>query len=694
MPMKRYFIFMCAAICGWYNVYSGTSGNCGIKKGSCMKVNPFLPFSFTKRSVTANDLRTMHRKYGINRFIITGPSKSLRIVGYPGIEEYRKVAERLNCFKQQLADTDIKFSWWVFLTLKQGLNADYQHIVGIEGNESPVGLCPLDKDFIADMGKKMAFMAQTAKPELMLLEDDFSLQNYGKKYYFGCFCPLHLKAFAKKCGKEYTREELLRIFKEDKTETLALRKLWAETAKDSLVDFCTAMRRAVDEVSPDTRIGWCETGGTDADGNVSVDIPQALAGKNTRPLIRIRSAWYSSSDSPQIFLQFLAHSMYTTERMPEHFESIQEADAYPHTTYYISADMLRMSNDISLAMGMDNILFYGAQYGEDPMEDPSYLEMYKKNVKRFEALSRIGEQGKLNGVRIVYDPMAHSAKMMRNEGRTTYGHVFAMLARWGIPFSTRYGKTAILAGPIAGVLSDAEIQELFKHGLLLDAEAAAILNRRGYGELMGVSVRPVKKIFNGELICDLPMFKDIKARNISNSVLNPAGNEGSARHKNLIPHKGAEILTWYPVPNSTEMAQPGLVRFTNRLGGRVCVIAAVFTNNFSANIFSLRKQKVIAAVLEWLNGAPLPAVVKNSPNMWLMVRKSPEAAYFILTNVSTGSRYNVQLKMDPEYLNRTFEKLQIDGTWKAVKVKFDAKSNTCTLPGEHRAVSTEVYRVK
>ena len=106
------------------------------------------------------------------------------------------------------------------------------------------------------------------------------------------------------------------------------------------------------------------------------------------------------------------------------------------------------------------------------------------------------------------------------------------------------------------------------------------------------------------------------------------------------------------------------------------------------------KQKVIAAVLEWLNGAPLPAVVKNSPNMWLMVRKSPEAAYFILTNVSTGSRYNVQLKMDPEYLNRTFEKLQIDGTWKAVKVKFDAKSNTCTLPGEHRAVSTEVYRVK
>ena len=98
--------------------------------------------------------------------------------------------------------------------------------------------------------------------------------------------------------------------------------------------------------------------------------------------------------------------------MPPHFEAIQEADTYPHTTYYISADMLRMSNEISLAMGMDNILLYAAQYNDDPMEDSSFLEMYRRNVKRFEVLSEIGDQGHLDGVKIVFNPMAHSAKMM------------------------------------------------------------------------------------------------------------------------------------------------------------------------------------------------------------------------------------------------------------------------------------------
>lgn len=663
---------------------------------NAMKVDPFLPFSFTdmEKSVTVKDFRIMHQKYGINRFIITGPSKNFRVIGYPGVEEYRKIADRINFFREKLSDTKIKFSWWVFLTLKQGCNVDYQHIVGVDGGTSPVGLCPLDKNFIKDMGEKMAFMAQNARPEMMLLEDDFSLQNYGKKYHFGCFCPLHLRVFAQKCGKEYSREELRKIFKEDKPETLPLRKLWAECAGDSLVEFCSAMRRAVDEVSPETRIGWCETGGTDADGFVSVDIPQALAGKNTRPLIRIRSAWYSSKDSPQTFLEYLAHSMYTIERMPEHFESIQEADAFPHTTYYISADMLRMSNEVSLAMGMDNILFYGAQYSQDPMEDPSYLEMYRKNIKRFEALSHIGDRGTLDGVRIVYDPMAHSAKMMVKEGKTTYGNVFAMLSRWGVPFSTRHGKTAILAGPIAGVLPDAELQELFKHGLLLDGEAADILYKRGYGKLMGVTVKNVDTVFNGEKICDLPMFKDIRGRNISNSMLNPAGAEGSARHKKLIPHKNAEILTFYPKVQSKEMAQPGIVRYTNALGGRVCVVAAYFTQNYSANIFSLRKQKVITRILEWLNGAPLPAVVKSTPNMWLMVRKSPEESFFILTNVSTGSRYNVQLTVAPEYMNKEFEELQRDGSWKKVKVKFVPDKNICIIPGEHRAVQVRVFKVK
>lgn len=659
------------------------------------KIDPFLPFSFTAQGgVTVKDMKIMHKKYGINRFIMFGPSKSFRAIGYPGIEEYKKIADKINWFKAQLKDTGIKFSWWMALTLKQGTKVDYQHIVGVNGNESPVGLCPLDDRFIEDMGKKSALIAQTAQPEMILLEDDFSLQNYGKKYYFGCFCPLHLKAFAQKAGKFYSREELKKIFEEDKAETLDLRKLWAQCAKESLVKFCKGIRQAVDKVAPEVRLGWCETGGTDADGFASIDIPQALAGKNTRPLIRIRSAWYSCFDSPQIFPEYLARSMYTAERMPEHFEAIQEADTYPHTTYYISADMLCMSNEISLAMGMDNILLYAAQYRDDPMEDPSYLEMYRRNVNRFEALSKIGEQGHLDGVKIVYDPMAHSAKMMSREGKTTYGNVFTMLSRMGIPFSTKYGKTALLAGPIADVLSDDEIKELLKGGLLLDAEAADILCKRGFSDLLGVTVTPVRKMFNGERMCDIPFLEGIRARTISNSVLNPAGSEGSARHKNLIPHQGAEIITYYPEVGTAEAAQPGIIRFTNALGGRVCVVAAIFTGNRSANIFSLRKQEIFRRVFNWLNREDLPATVSRTPNMWLLVRKSADCTYICLTNLSTGERRNVPLHLNSALQNKAWEELQRDGSWKKITPVPVKNSDIVTIPGTCKAVSVRVFKLK
>lgn len=659
------------------------------------KIDPFLPFSYNdKGGVTVQDMKVMHKKYGINRFIMFGPSKKFRVIGYPGIGEYKKIADKINFFKEKLKDTNIRFSWWMALTLKQGTKVDYQHVVGIEGGESPVGLCPLDDRFIEDMGQKSALIAQTAKPEMILLEDDFSLQNYGKKYYFSCFCPLHLKAFAQKAGKFYSREELLKIFKEDKQETLELRKLWAQCAKESLVKFCKGIRQAVDKVAPEVRIGWCETGGTDADGFASIDIPLALAGKNTRPLIRIRSAWYSCYDSPQKFPEFLAHSLYTAERMPPHFEAIQEADTYPHTTYYISADMLRMSNEISLAMGMDNILLYAAQYNDDPMEDPSFLEMYRRNVKRFEVLSEIGDQGHLDGVKIVFNPMAHSAKMMTKEGKTTYGEVFTMLARMGIPFSTKQGKAAVLAGPIAEVITVEEVTELLKGGLLLDAEAADILCKRGFSKLLGVTVTPVKKMFNGERMCDIPFLEGIRARSISNSVLNPAGSEGSARHKNLIPHKGAEVLTFYPAVGSEEAAQPGIVRFTNSLGGRVCVVAAIFTGNRSANIFSLRKQEIFRRVFNWLNGENLPAAVSKTPNMWLFVRKSADCTYLYLTNLSTGERRSVPLHLSNLLQNRSWEELQRDGSWKKITPSPVKNSDIVTVPGTCKAVSVRVFRLK
>ena len=657
-------------------------------KDSTMTINPFVPFS----KVTAEDLRYIHQTYGINRFLVCGPSKSLRIVGYPEMKYYEEIAQRINEYRQALTGTPVKFSWWCMLTLKQGLHAPYQHVVGYDGKESPVGLCSLDENFTRDMAAKFAHIAKTAHPELILLEDDYSLQNYGK-IKFCCFCPLHLKAFAEKTGKNYTREELVRFFKEDRNETLPLRKLWAETAGDSLVKFGEAMRAAVDQVAPETRIGWAETGGTDADGFISVRLPQALAGSKTRPLIRVRAAWYSSFDSPQRLPEFMAHAMFTTERMPKDFEAILEADTYPHTTYFGSAGLLQAQIDNALAMGMDNILLYAIQYGDYPTEDPSYLEMYRKNVHRFEELSRICDSGHLTGAKIVYDPMSHSAKMLSKEGRTCMGHLFNMLARMGIPFSTRYGSPAILAGPTADVLPDDEIRKLLGNAVLLDSEAAAILEKRGYGELIGVQVKPVDQAFFREEMSDIPLFDGIRGRRIPIRIINPAGNEAGVVYNRLVPLKGAESLSHY-LDGNGQPVQPGMTRFTNSLGGRVCVLASGIAGNFASNLFSLRKQEMLRRVFEWLRGESLPAVVSGTPNVWLLVRECPGHTLIFITNLSTADRTGLPVYLSPGLMNRKIEELQLDGSWRQINVRQDVSARTAWLPGDFRPVQMRVFRIE
>ena len=641
--------------------------------------------------VNGSDLREIYQKYGIENFFICGPGVSVRVVGYPEIAAYEAIANRINRLKKELADTPIKLSYWSAPFFKLGFNSRHQHIVGIDGRVSPIGICALDKNFRKEACRNFALIAGKTRIPIILIEDDYSLQNHTNAS-FGCFCPLHLEAFAQKAGKFYSREELEKIYKEDKTETLELRRLFAACAKESLVSLASELRAAVDKVSPQTRIGLCETLNTDADGFAAIDIARALAGPNTRPLMRLRCAWYTSYDSPQMLPDYLSHTLYTAERMGKDIEFIIEADTYPHTTYFGSPALLKANIANALAMGADNVLLYGAQYLDDPAEDPAYFEMFKRSSKFFDAVSSLGNSGKMEGVKIIYDPLAHSAKKLTRDGRITIVHASAALARMGIPFSTVNGKPDILIGQNAAVLSDAEITRILSGGVLLDAEAAEILEKRGYGELIGVSIKPVAKyLFVGEKICRLPIFEGIKGNYIYNLAFAPAGSENAVQYKNPVPLKGAEILSYFIDPDENFM-QPGMVRFTNKLGGRVCVLASTMTFNRTANLFNLRKAEMLRRILEWLKQGELPAAVAHTPNCWLKVRKTDDATIIFITNLSTATRKTIPVYLAKELQNKPVKELRSNGSWKAVEVEKTA-DGAFIFKGVYHPVQMRVFKI-
>jgi len=673
-------------LCGCSSVKtSGVKGN--------MLSKAIVPMGqYHNVDVKSSDLLEIHQKYGIENFFICGPGVSVRVVGYPGVDAYETIAAKINRLKKELADTPIKLHWWSAPFFKLGFNSKHQHIVGINGNVSPIGICALDENFRKESCRNFALIAQKTRLPLILIEDDYSLQNHTNAA-FGCFCPLHLEAFAKKAGRFYSREELQKIYKEDKNETLELRRLFAECAKDSLVSLASELRAAVDKVSPETRIGLCETLNTDADGFAAIDIARALAGKNTRPLMRLRCAWYTSYDAPQMMPDYLSHTLYTAERLSKDIEFIIEADTYPHTTYFGSPELLKANIGNALAMGADNVLLYAAQYLDDPAEDPAYFEMFKRSDKFFDAVSALGNSGKMEGVKIIYDPLAHSAKKLSRDGRITIVHTSAALARMGIPFSTVNGKPDILIGQNAAVLSDAEITRILSGGVLLDAEAAEILEKRGYGELIGVSVKPVEKyLFVGEKICDLPIFEGIKGRFIYNLAFAPAGSENAVQYKKPVPRKGAEVLSYFIDPQENFM-QPGMVRFTNKLGGRVCILASTMTFNRTANLFNLRKVEMLRRVLEWLKQGELPAAVSRTPNCWLKVRKLDDATIIFITNLSTAPRKEIPIHLAKELQGKPVKELCGNGRWKKVEVKKTA-DGAYIFKGVTKPVQMRVFKVE
>ncbi|MBP5638133.1 MAG: hypothetical protein J6X55_01545 [Victivallales bacterium] len=656
------------------------------------RVDPIAPVSLNNDTYTPEFLRMIRERFGIRRFAMFGygPKPGLPLNGYPSLEDFKWAGEKLLRYKKELADTDIEIIWWCHPTIKVGLNVPYQHIVNYDGTVSNFGLCPLDPRVRKDLAERIACVAKIADLSLVMIEDDYELSNH-PGVTFGCFCPLHLAAFSKKAGREYTREELVAMFKEDKRETKELRKLFWDTSRESLCQMAAEIRAEVDKVSPSIRIGVCEPGTTDYDGYITIDESRAFSGPNTRPLVRVYGTQYSCTDSPQYLPGTMGHTMYTAERLPEDFEWMHETDTYPGTTFYMSAAFMETEINGALAMGADNTYFYGIQGADD--DDFAHFEMYARNAKRFEALreAACSRSGHFDGCRVIHSPLTMSLKKMKNEKITWFQDICAMLARLGIPYSTRYGSPAILVGDEAEALSDNEVLELLKGGLLLDFPAAEILEQRGFSDLIGVTTeRLTKYAFNGENLADgIPEFADITRRKMRNGAYDPAGTEGAYLGKPM-PIPGAEVLTWYC--KYGEPVQPGMVRFTNRLGGRVCVIACSLSGNLSSNLLNYRKQRVLRIVFNWLRGSKLPAAVEGS-NTWLLVRNTPSGTLFCVTALGADGRKDVTLVIDEKYNSSDFEELDDEGQWHPADIERLA-DDRLVLKGDFKNLRMRVFRAK
>ena len=648
-----------------------------------MKQNPLviltpveLKLGEENRRKIVDEILSRHREYGLDRFLLSGPSKGWRSAGYPDTAHYEALARQFAAIRDAVAPHGISCGWWITLTVKSGRSPDFQPIILSDGREAPFSSCPLDERFRERFARDAALFVRMAGPDFVFTEDDFSLNATSPG---GCFCPIHLERFAERVGRRYEREELASLLASGSPEAAELKKIWRGLCRDTLVGFAETLRRKLDKEAPEIPIGFMEPGASVADGDSAEAVSRALAGPRHTPVCRICGTEYNGIVTENIPVT-LYHPLWQKERISAPFCFLHESDTYPHTRFYSSAAQMKALMSAVYSYGYEGSVFQTQQFQDDSNEENAFPAMLREERARFASISGEARRCQVAGVSLPADS--------ESDGGSPSDWI-PTLARFGIPYTTRQEQIAFWDARRARTVPDENVMEQLAGGLFLDAEAAKILIGRGYGKYLGVSVGGA--VIEGNLRYDLGITERICEGFAPDSVGRemPGANCYAARRGNgtlcalTIADQGCEAVTETYDFRGNRLGV-SMTRYQNELGGRVVVYGTTVGGNGSQALWNYRRQKLFQSLLAWM-GADFP-MVRDVPKVWMILNLPlrSDAGFLGMTtllNLSEDALDGVTLRIpDPWRKVKEILKLDSGGNWKSVL--FTKNDDSVTVQGE------------
>ncbi len=641
-------------------------------------LDPIMPFMLSPDlDGLCDELLRIHSRTGIRRFILAAPGHTVRVTGAVTRETYTKIGERLLAVKERLAPDGIEIGYNAMPTLKCGPGG-FVNITGLNGVVSRISACPLDPAFEEFFLGNMREVAAIAKPFLFMVEDDFTLTNHPGIGFFGCCCDLHLRAFAERAGRHYSREELRAVFSRTDEEARRLRRVFDDLSTDTLAGLAGKLSRTVAEVSPETRLALSEVGNWGSEGSLGPSIARALAGAH-RPLMRFHGTSYGT-DVPTDLPGILFSCLYGREHVRDDFEFFHESDPCPHRTFFASATRMEALMSTALFYGYDNCLFWGSSvYPRGSEEDGAFLDMFARRHRRLEVIRDMAKASRLVGPQIVWDTSAPlRVPAMPTRGLDPGWH--RVFGRMGIPYRTGDAAVKAIKGDLCLLeCTDAELEALLSGAVLLDGEAASYLTARGFSDLIGVEATKADHVtFTRDLPGDLPDLADLRGFISPSDYHQSYGNDGTPVAV-LRPLEGAEVLSEFQQPDGT-FASASVSRFANRLGGRVVVLAPELECCQSSNVFCRTKREILRRALEWLGG-DLPAAVLDRSNVQLTAREATDGKtlYLLATSLSCDSWPSIRLAVASAYAGGDVGILD-DAGWRPARAVWEGRGLTVDEP--------------
>ena len=176
----------------------------------------------------------------------------------------------------------------------------------------------------------------------------------------------------------------------------------------------------------------------------------------------------------------------------------------------------------------------------------------------------------------------------------------SVLERFGFPvyYSAEAGGVSCLEGSLS-VFSDEELRPMLSRGALVASDAAEELCRRGFGEYLGVSVRPHE---------GLPISGEILA--------NGAKMGAQVRSMEIVPEQeGVRVLSHtYHLKDGKETVPlfPAVTLYQNPMGGKVAVFSgtpnAAFHYTTAFSFLNESRKAQLGAILREMGALPVAYV--------------------------------------------------------------------------------------
>ena len=605
-------------------------------------------------------LRFQNKQYGIKRFALGAPSLGWKSVGFPPISHFEKLASLFAQVRDAVKADGIECGFLNMLTVRCGDSFD--PVIRSDGTAVKISACPLDPVYQKTFARSNARFCEIAQPDFIFFEDDYSV-NAQSRDGFGCCCDRHLRAFAQRCGKDYTREELVAAASEKTPEGYALLRKWRQLQRDSLVELSKTVRQEVDKRDPQIPIGFMQAINADRDGDMTEAVARALAGPDHTPFCRLHGTVYMDVASAKNAPEIMHHPLYCKQHISGDFAFYHESDTYPHTRFYLSARKARVFMAGAYSMGFDGSTFQTAQILDDRNEEQAYGLMYKREQARFNAVSRVARQCVIRGVQICYDPFWNTV-----EAGNARPYWTRSVSMFGIPYTTLDAQVAFWDRRQAQYADHETIMKYLSGGLFLDAAAAKLLCQRGYSRYLGVEMgEDITGLLTNDdgarEVITAPFDRYSRGRNMPAANVY-AGGKGAPSLEIRVVDPKVEVVT--QVCNfQKETICPGMARFENELGGKIVVLSVSVENNMSHTIYNYRRQRLYQALVKWC--ADCVVMAENEPNIYIIENESKDDRFvgmLTVTNLGEDPVEGLRLHLPPKWQKATaFKMLDRQGQW-------------------------------